>query len=242
MSASKLDLRIEAFAGLAKWMEEGRRLRVLFLKAGDPVPAPLLALDAESGNGNGGTENEPRIIIPPVTPPPRPEGAREDWIWVPISAALPTTVALAILRSRGGSMPYRELLDALASAGLQFNEGSIQNAGTRLEREAVLVRGDDGWLLKKPNIAPILHDDHLWGPQNIFGPQELAAYRRICLLHILRAHSDGLQRVQLMKAAASCDWLRVPASKDVVGQDLEYMAREGMARQIGNSGKWRAVV
>ncbi len=49
-----------------------------------------------------------------------------------------------------------------------------------------------------------------------------------------------MQIAQIVNAMTeSCSWNRAPVSKDIVKADMEYLDSAGVAKRVGNSGKWR---
>ena len=101
--------------------------------------------------------------------------------------------------------------------------------------------GSHGWRLLDPTSAAVLHEGHLWGLPSLFEKQEIAAHRRDSLLHLLRTCEDGLQIVQATKMLRACEWMKAPATKDLLKVDTQLLQEQGLIRRVSNSKKWRAV-
>lgn len=123
--------------------------------------------------------------------------------------------------------------------GAEVSRGTIANIGTRMFGEQI-ERRDDGWVLM-PNVqAPVLHEGFAWGPSEIFEAHEMASHRRAGIVHLLRVQGDGMQIAQIVNAMSEqCPWNKAPINKDIVKADVEYLDDIGLARRVGNSGKWR---
>lgn len=236
MVHDRFALETKAIKAFTKWMEDGRTCRALFEQAHMALPEPLKRFLGETERED---TSAPRVVIPPLQAPPRPAEAEANWIWVPVIGMTPTGLVLGVLRRAPAPIPVRKIIDEIARLGAKPNEGSIQNIGTRLSNQHVITRSDDGWKLIQSDNAPVIYKGHAWGLHERFEKYEIAVYRRLCLLHVLRVHADGMQNMQLLKAIETCDWVNLPPlSKDVIKLDLESLQKEGEIKRIGNTGKW----
>lgn len=231
-----------AFEAFARLMKEARECRALFEVAHLPLPEPLSRFLGEGVAVANARDAQSRTLLPPPEPPPRPPEWSEGWVWAPLHAMTPTGLVLGVLRGSPNPMTAREVVRAIADMGVEgINAGSIANIGTRLSASGVISRAAGAWSLAKRDEAPVLHEGYAWGPPSVFDKQEIAAYRRIGICHVLKAYPDGLQIVQITKMLEPCEWLRAPCSKDLVKMDLKILSAQGIARRAGRWKKWRLV-
>lgn len=237
---SRLLKRAKAYGALAKLMEDANQVRILLEEAGeDPREhlANLLDDDDESAGANGA-----RAIITPPLDPQRPEWAEPTWIWVPMDAMAPMGMVLALLQKSGGPLTQRALIDEMTRLGFEVNGGSVANIGTKLDSQNKITRTEDGWALRGAQATPLLDGrEHAWGPAEVFTRQEVAAHRRLLVLHILRAHPSGLLQSQILSIMEGCEWVHAPFNKDLIKGDIEAMADERRVRRVGPTAKWEAV-
>jgi len=222
---------------LLSLMEAARECRRLYDAANMNVPEPLARLLGEEPSPSASTGAKPRLIVPPPERPSAPAEYRDDWIWIPLSAATATTLVLGVLRGATVPMAAKEVVARVQRVRPDAVGGTIANIGTRLS-STVLRRTDQGWSLEDSSRAPVLFGDFAWGSPDVFGKQELAAHRRQTILHVLRVNPDGLQTTQLLKMLGRCPWLRAPVTKDLVKIDMEELQGDGQVRRIGNTRKW----
>jgi hypothetical protein len=201
------------------------------------LPEPLKRFFGLGGMTTSEEAARPALMIPAMGYRP-PQGASADWISVPIKSASPTTTALAVLRHAGGPLRARVMQERVLALLTTTSEGSVSNAGTRLEQDGIIKRDDDGWLLMEAAKAPILHEERLWGPPAIFGKYELAAYRRDAIKHLLGLANAGLQTSQVIDQLQQCQWLHVLVNKEIVQDDMEVLQAEKVIRRRGASKKW----
>jgi hypothetical protein len=122
------------------------------------------------------------------------------------------------------------------------NQGSIYNIGPRLESQGLIERAAAGWRLLDISRAPILTDTVAWGPhQGIFNKHEVAAHRRIAIMHLLESSSDGLQTMQITRHLKTWDFCKAPVDKDLVKWDITCLRKGKLVRQIGNTRKWTLI-
>ena len=75
----------------------------------------------------------------------------------------------------------------------------------------------------------------------MFNKQELAAHRRVGVLHLLRLHPAGLQTTQILEQLRNCAWLHAPVNKELIQADMEFLEGQKKVRRRGNSKKWELV-
>ena len=215
-------------------MEQADECKQLFERANMALPEPLKRF---LGISDGAGAPAQRVIIPPPEKSPRPPEARADWIWIPASAATPNMVVPAVLRNES-PIRARDLIERVQELLPAVSRGTINNVGTRLDKEGLIGRSDQGWWLAKPDAAGILFQDNIWGPAEVFGKSELAAHRREAILHLLGMISGGLQMSQVLEQLKTCAWMKAPLSKELVQDDIELLAQQGKLKRRGNSRKW----
>jgi len=241
MSGSGSEFR--AYTALAELLREAERVRALFQANGLELPGPLDRL-FESGRGAIGNHRAPRrdSIPAPVGPDP-PEGYRDDWLWLPLTALGVRSLSLGILRALGGTAPTRQIIDAIVKLKPDQNEVSIMNLGPALEKSGHIRRGESGWELTDASHAPLVSGEYAWGPAGIYGKAELAAHRRAAIIHLLALsyNRSGLQIVQITEQLRGCSWMHAPCTKDLVKMDLAHLKEEGLVRRVGNGRKWELV-
>jgi hypothetical protein len=227
---------IEATKSLLALQEAAERCREAYGRANMALPEPLKRFFGLSDRPS--PEKTKRTVIPELDLP-RPTNSMPDWLPVPLDSATPTSVALAILRSNGGG-PLRaglvteKVLDLLPNS----TKGSVANAGTKMDEEGLIERTDEGWKLKNLDAAPTIFEGYVWGPVATFTRQEVAAYRRLVVLHLLRLAQAGLQTSQIIEQLKQCAWMLAPANKEIVQADIETLQSEKKIRRRGASKKW----
>jgi len=237
MAAARFTLENKAYELFAKVMSDTAACREAFVRAGLSLPPPLLRFFDEAEPEQSG----PRMSLSPPAIPERPAEATGDWVWIPLRDMLPTGLVLGLLRSDPAGLTQKDILARLAQMpGVNVNPGSIANIGTRLANEGVITRERGVWEIVDPDRAPIILGENAWAPKDLFEQQELAGHRRNCIIHVLQAQPDGLQIMQIVKLLEGRDWQRAPLSKDLVKTDLRQLDKEGRAKRVGNSGKWRS--
>jgi hypothetical protein len=222
----------QAFEAFLQWKEQGRKVSDLLQSAGIPIPEELGR--AISNRKNDQTVSR-RIPIPAPNSPPRPENSKDDWYWIKASDVSVRTLVLAILND-GEKWAPKELLKRVGKYLSKQNPGSVYNVGAQLEG-TLIKKDDEGWLLIGKN-APVLYEEHLWGPSSVFLKQDLASFRRMAVKYILEMNPDGLPLIQVFKLLDAVNWLRTPKSKDLIKADLKDLAKQGYARRLGNSKRW----
>jgi hypothetical protein len=234
-------LESKAIASLTALMEQAATCRSLFEAAGMALPDPLRRMLGDEVTAKPASSGA--VVVPPPASPPRPPTWESDWIWLPIASLTPTTLVCALLRQAKGPLSPKQIMEELAKLGVDAVKGSVANIGTRLSTGAhpKITRGTGTWSLVDPSSAPVLHEGYVWGPVACFDKQELAAHRRIGVMHLLRVHDDGLQIMQITQMLRKCEWMRAPLTKDLVKDDLPVLQGEGLTKRVGGgSGKWRA--
>jgi len=177
--------------------------------------------------------------VPAPETPPRPSEWRDGWIWVPLKEMTPTGLVKGVLRGAGRRLSLKAIMETIAGLGVDnVNAGSVANIGTRLASLKVIDRSDDGWLLGSPQTAAVLHEDSAWGLPEVFDRQEITAYRRTGIRHLLRANPDGLLIAQIDGMLDDCEWMHAPHNKDQVKLDLKVLGMAGEVQRL-RGGKWR---
>jgi hypothetical protein len=242
MNLDQIQVEEDAYESVKVVLAAARRCQELYERAGLVLPQRVQWLlgvapppAAVRGEARGVAQ------LPPPELPDRPKTAASDWIAVPAADGTVTTVALAVLRVAGGPMRSRDVRESVMNILPATTSGSVANAGTRLVAEEVIDRSNDGWILLKPERAPILQDGRLWGPPDIFVKQEVAAHRREAILHILTHFPTGLQIVQIVEQLKNCTWLHAPTNKDLVKMDMQALQELQKVRRVGNAKKWQLV-
>jgi hypothetical protein len=227
----------EAFSRLC---DEAENVRVLYDAAGMAMPPAVAAfLDIPADNGRSG--RQPRISLPPPDPPPRPAEARSEWIWIPVKDVNAVRIVLGILRDSSTPLSLSAIADIVSKHQPDINPRSVLNIGPR-EDGKLLTRTDAGkWAIRERDKAPVLWEGFAWGPPEIFDKYELAAHRRIMILHLLQAMPSGLQTVQIMEHLRQLPYCRAPVSKEHVQVDMEVLHQQAKVRRIGNTKKWTIV-
>jgi len=177
-----------------------------------------------------------------MSPPPfpRPSIATDDWVWVGLKYAMPSTAITAVLRDETGWLRSRDVIAKVVALLPSVSSGSVANLFSRLEGD-VLKREGEGWTLVSRDRAPVLHEGRLWGFAEAFKKEEIASYRRDIIIYVLQQYSSGFQIVQIVEQLQKLPWLKAPYNKDLVKDDMQALQAEGRARHRGNSRKWEAV-
>lgn len=217
------------FAEFLQWMEQGRKISSQFRQLGQTVPAELNNAVGNRGNTLGPSSME--IPVPPPHQPGRPSVAGDDWICIPASEVFARTLVLAILND--GECTLKELHKRVKRFLPKTSEGTLYNIGSQLDG-TVIKRTDNGWSLIGAVTAPVLSDNHIWGPPSVFQKQDLASHRREAIVHLLTMHPNGLRVVPILKMLGDASWMKAPISKDLLKEDFKVLERERQARQLGS--------
>lgn len=225
-------------AELREFIDGRARADAAPLPVGKPNkgPAPRKTARAQVSGGKEAAQKVPHGTVPPL-PEVRPRGVPSDWISIPLADATMQTLVLATLRAAGRAMAPKEIEAAIKGKGHSTSLGSITNIGGRIE---AIQRGPSGWTLKASDKAPVISEDSLWGPPSVLTSPELAARRRLAILHALRSlNADGVTAGELLTALGQCAWLRCPLSKDVLKADLENLSSGSSPRLVRDGKTWR---
>ena len=226
----------KVYEAFLRWLEEGKRVWGLFDQEGVPVPETLkIALTDPTKTGSNSHQFRPARLRAPERPAP-PPGAGYDWIWIDAKEAMLRTVVLAILHE-GITISVKDLTTRVKKILPDTNEGSIGNIGTYLDGKQI-SRTEKGWTLKEGVEAPVLYEGYIWAPPALLTKQDLAAFRRMAIRHLLGISPDGLQVMQVYRQLKSADWLKTPLSKDLVKADLFVMQDEKKVKRFGSQRKW----
>ncbi|MHC4405505.1 MAG: hypothetical protein ACYTG0_38145 [Planctomycetota bacterium] len=240
MNDSQFEAERRAVTALQKLMEDAVEVRQLYEEAGAELPSPLARM-LGSMSTNGQMESGPKMTVPRLPSPPKPADAGPNWIWIDSSDLLTTNLVLAILRLQTEPIRPKDLIVEVEKYQPGTNYGSMTNSAARLG-ESVISRGKGGWRLLDRERAPVLAEGKAWGPPSLFQKQELAAHRRMVILHLLGTASDGLMVMQIVRQLSDNPQLcKAPATKDLIKVDMGILMDEGKAKKIGSTKKWRAV-
>lgn len=235
----------EALTDLTRLMAEAVLCKRRFEEAGLPIPRPLaVLLDVEAPPAESRPSQPPAIIVevPPLPRPRRsPRRSSAQWLYLPIEEAQETSLVLAVLTTNMPVAPL-QVVEMVQAVRPQVNKGTIANVGSRLAQEEIICRDENGWRLKDEHRSLEIIDDYIWGPPSAFQKQELAAYRRMAILHVLRSISGGLQTSQITQALEKhCPWFdddTIPVTKFLVKADMEALAERKLVKKIGGTKKW----
>lgn len=233
--SNEFKAKAQAYQKFAQVLEDLETTRHLFETSGEPLPEQLKQFLGV--HRNNGKVTQPLVTILPPRRASRPEEAEESWISVEVKETTATSLVLAVLRAANAPLANKVVVQQVTDINPHIPKGSINNIGTRLGR-TLIHRTDEGWRLLDPKKAGIICDGYLWGPQEIFDKQDIAAHRREGILQILRAFTSGLQTVQIVDQLRSTPWVHAPASKDLVKSDMELLESHDKVRRISNSRKW----
>jgi hypothetical protein len=243
MNLDQIQAEQEAYESMTGLLDQARKCQQLHERAGLPLPERvqrLLGVVSPNGVGKGGATVRAASHISVLSFPNAPKQANHEWVSIDIKDSQPSNLILATLRENGAPMRARDLTAKVTAIDPAVLSGTIANAGTRLQAEGLIDRGDDGWKLLKQEHAGLISGGRLWGLPTIFGKQELAAHRREAILHVLKHFPTGLQTVQIVEQLHGCTWMRAPANKDLLKADLQLFAQEKKIRR-GSSKKWLLV-
>lgn len=234
-----------AYEAFVKLIADGKTCRTLFEVAGMDLPPPLLRFLGEDSRA-AQDDDQLRVSIPAPQPPARPAEWQSGWIWVPVGEATDATLVRGILRAADHPLTAKQIVAKYEELSLVAIPGTIANIGTRLatSKPPEIEREGGSWGLLSATKCPILHERYLWGPIEVFEKYDTAAHRRLLIIHVLNAHSDGLQIIQLTRALEGCAWFdkRIPMTKDLIKDDLHVLQESNKVRRLaGYSGKWMAV-
>lgn len=230
---------MKAYQALQDLLERGAEAKRLFDAAGLALPAPLSRMLGEKTNGSG-TGRQSKMSVPEMDRPPAPPEAVDDWIWISTDDMYAAGIVLGVIAGHSEPVSQKDVLSEVRRIRPDVNAGSIYNACSRLPKQGKIVRSDDGLVIAKDakDAIPILYNGFAWGMPKAFNIQELAAHRRMVLLHILESARDGMQQMQLMRQLQDCGLCKAPITKDLVKADLEMLSKESKVKRISNSKKW----
>lgn len=237
-----IDRELRAYASMAQLLTLAKETQKLFEAAGSALPEPLVRLlnIAPSGNDRPPRTTLPRISVSPMESPPRPSEAESSWIWVPIESLRVSELVLGVLRDQTTRVPAPQVVELAKRLRPDIVAGSVMNAGARMDGIHI-DRSYEGWKLIDPTMVPLLYQGNAWGPPSVFYETELAAHRRLVILHILRAMPSGLMLVQLVEHVRDSGLCQASVNKDLVKGDLEALLAAKKVRQVSNSRKWELV-
>ena len=246
MDDDRIDIERKAIAAYAlqRVMAEIEACKRVHEQAGLPMPSlPVAMLRPEESPK---VNERPALFTIPR--PPAPDGTplrgfTDKWIYLPLKDAQATSLVLAILNPAVAT-PLPELVTLVQEFKKNVNKGTIANIGTRLFRERLIQRTEKGWTLSHAKASSLVIDgDVIWGEPKDFQPEELAAFRRNMILHVMRSFSDGVQVAQLAKILnpkTHCPWFNptIPVNKFLITADLKALAKENLVTMIPETKKW----
>lgn len=243
-------LEMQAYQALQRLMESANEARSLFDRAGLNLPEPLARFLGDIPGG--ATPGVARMIVTPPVKPPKPSGYEEGWIWVPLVELQMTSLVLGVMREAGKPMSNTEVIEKVRTYRPIANRNGILNVIARLSstdgkniiRRDKAVVGSD-LTLSDPNAAPLFYEENAWGPPGVFLRQDVSAFRRQMIYHLLSAAPDGFQVMQLVRLMRQDESLIPPevssVSKDMIELDLEAMEAQQKVKRIGKDRKWIAL-
>ena len=236
--AVDIKLELEASKLLTEFLECADRTQRFYQSNRLPLPEILRRLLGSDSNQITSRTELLQEVVPPMPPEYEP-----DWTWVKAKDAAPITLVKTFLKSSGHPMRVKELYEKIREVRPDTSLNVVANAAVRLKGNGIADRDQlDRWQLIVEAKGGIIHQDHVWGPQEFFTPQEVAQNRRIAILVVLREFSDGLQMSQITEHLRRLDWLKAPIHKDLVKGDMEVLLGENkVRRKAGNSKKWELV-
>jgi hypothetical protein len=235
MSIDQITAEQEASESLIKLLQQAKTCQMLYQRAHMSLPEPLKRVLGMNGSAVAAVTGE--LTIPALEAPPMPAGAKSDWMWIRQEDATPTSIALATLRAARKPVRARDVIAFVTEVLPNVPRGSINNIGSRLDGK-LISRSGGSWSLIHPEKAGVFSEGYLWGPKESFQKNELAAHRRMAILHILRFFEGGLQTTQIVEQLRRCAWVHAPVNKDLLKADLSILDKQEKVRRRGNSGKW----
>jgi hypothetical protein len=241
MSLDKLQDEAEAVQSLLSLYELARKTKQLYDRAGLAIPERLLKF-ITSDNADSRPTGRSSMKVP--RPPDRkaPEWAGDEWIWVEVNHCTPTTLIPAVIRSSSVAMSGQQVIDRVQELNPLLNRGSIYNAANRLVNNGTLDRSDREWKLKTDEPTAKIDGQLAWGPDSVFQLSEKASLRREAILYLLGQYESGLMVVQLVEQLKNSPWMKAPANKDLLKDDVKKLFGEGKIRKVGNTQKWALVI
>jgi hypothetical protein len=235
---------IDLYGGYQAFLTKCKEVRGLFEEAGmEPLPSVSTLLDLGDGRPaaqSSGSERPKLIVTPPPTPP-RPAGAKPDWIWVPLAELTTQSLILCLLRDWNGPVPSQALFEQMQEFDPDVNHGSVLNAGARMDG-TLIERSKEGWQVIDKTKVPEQVGPNAWGPLSVFQPSEVTFYRRGLIRHILQANGRGMQLIEVYHRLKDSGFLP-GTGKDQVKGDLEALDAKGEIRAYGpvNRSRWVVV-
>ena len=236
MAFAKFELERKAHQALSDLYEQAVLCREFHERAGLKIPVGLERL---FGDWTEEVSDDFDVLaITPLPSPPSPDLIPDSWVFIPVEDAGPTSLVLAILAIRTEPASTTEITAAatryLKSGGL----GNVSNSLSRLAQRGLVTRINERYSIVDAEKAPIIQGDYVWAHPETFSSQELAAYRRIAVIHVLKHSAEGLQSPQILDALVNAAWFKArPVTKDNIRGDLHSM-EQGKAVVRFSDGKW----
>jgi hypothetical protein len=239
MNWEKLQAESEAMQSLVSLYDLARKTQQLYDRAKLPLPARLYQFLSSAEDEKRVSRSAIQLPRPSDRVPP--DVAGDDWLWVGVRESTPSTLIPALLRS--GPENGQVVIDRVQDLNPQVIRGSIYNTASRLVKDKVITRNGGEWTLGvAPETVPLIQGDVVWGPESFFQVQEKAAHRREAILYILQQYETGLMVVQLVEQLKNCTWMKAPANKDLLKDDVKKLFAEGKIRKVGNTQKWALIL
>lgn len=235
MNESRFHRETDAYSALQRVMEEAGKAKTLFERASLPIPPPLARLFDE---GHKGSRSPAQPLVPRLDEPKKPEGARDDWIWIAVRDAMTGTLTMAFLREMDTPTRPKDLVLKIAEIRPDLVSGAVYNLGPRWKKSGVIKPSKGGWELTNPDTAPIICGDVVWGDPKVMQKQEVACHRRNIIVYLLELYKGGLQIQQVVELLLGVEQCKAPISKDLVKADLQVMQEAGKAKRVSNTRKW----
>lgn len=204
----------------------------LHKKAGQPLPPPIQALvNAIVGRDAGETEQPKRkakLTRRPITCPfPI---LREGWVSIAVVNSLPQTLVPMLLAAAGRPVVPTDLTQQIRALGVEVSEGSVQNVGTRLNKDGVIEYRTTGWVLRNASRVVVHRDDRLHGAPEYFQSSEVASYRREVILALMGAYGP-LTRAEIIAILKGTPWLNAPVLLSAIKMDLVKLSEDDLIRR-----------
>ena len=233
MGSSNFELESAAYDALKNWVDDAKKVKTAFERASLPLP-PTLA--RALGHEDASKRRSPAAIR--VEEPERPVEAKEGWVWLPITEALTISLVKAVLRGEEGPVKPKDVIDRIADLRNDLASGGVYNSAPRLIRDEIIEKVDGMWRLIAPDRCPVIKDVHLWGNPENLQKQEVAAHRRLLIVHLLEVFPGGLQVLQVVEQLKKMEQCKSPVTKDLVKADMTAMQDDKRVKRAGNSKKW----
>jgi hypothetical protein len=224
----------ELYPLFVAWVEEGKKLAERFRNNSIPVPPTLEGFASPTA----AQASTPKAIAPER--PSAPDRADSDWVWIKPKEASSQTLLLAVLNQFGPVEPKAIIDKVRQISGQEISQGTVYNVGHRFSGKKI-HKDEGGWSITAGQAAPIIFGSNVWAPPSMLSVQEIAAFRRMAIEHLIRKSLGGLKRIAIVNFLKSADWIKqrkVPVSKDLIKADLVSMETDGRIKKDPSTGHW----